>query len=221
MSATPRPRGRPKGTGIDDREALRAVAALLARDPTLRPTTAIHRSGISDPSVVRRLRDKLKAVPPPVTAPARRPGPTPSRGAPRPMRRRQQDKRDKKYVAGESGPVMTFADASPSRQDDVAASSPAPETPPDQAPPRPDPDAAPGAGRGPAAASPLADPQLEALRLAAEAAAAVSRLYLHCMNYATATNPMSLALRSQTVMSQWLAGMLGAPLFPFPGTERK
>ena len=40
----------------------------------------------------------------------------------------------------------------------------------------------------------------------------MSRLYLHCITFAAQTNPMSLALRSQTVMSQWIAGMLTAQM---------
>ncbi len=52
-------RGRPKGTGIDDTGRLREIAAMIADDPELRPTTAIKNIGISDPSVIRRLRDKF------------------------------------------------------------------------------------------------------------------------------------------------------------------
>jgi len=54
---TPR-RGRPKGTGIDDSQVLADIARLISTDPELRPTTAIKSLGISDPSVIRRLRDK-------------------------------------------------------------------------------------------------------------------------------------------------------------------
>jgi hypothetical protein len=55
-------RGRPKGSGLDDAAQLRAIASLLAADPELRPTTAIKNLGISDPSVIRRLRDKYHAA---------------------------------------------------------------------------------------------------------------------------------------------------------------
>jgi hypothetical protein len=55
-------RGRPKGSGIDDRRRLDAIARLIMADPRLRPTTAIRSLGISDPSVIRRLRDKFNAV---------------------------------------------------------------------------------------------------------------------------------------------------------------
>lgn len=57
-------RGRPKGSGIDDRAKLDAIARLIADNPELKPTTAIRTLGISDPSVIRRLRDKFNAVRP-------------------------------------------------------------------------------------------------------------------------------------------------------------
>jgi len=60
MSTTKKRRGRPKGTGIDDRVPLLRIAALMAENPGLKPTTAIRRLGITEPSVIRRLRDKYK-----------------------------------------------------------------------------------------------------------------------------------------------------------------
>lgn len=54
-------RGRPKGTGLNDTAHLRAIAGLLAAQPDLKPTTAIKKLGIDDPSVIRRLRDKYHA----------------------------------------------------------------------------------------------------------------------------------------------------------------
>lgn len=59
MSAERNRRGRPKGTGIDDRMQLQRVAALMAGDPDLKPTTAIKSIGVNDPSIIRRLRDKF------------------------------------------------------------------------------------------------------------------------------------------------------------------
>ena len=59
MSAANARRGRPKGTGIDDSATLREIASLLAADPDLKPTTAIKSLGFSDPSAIRRLRDKF------------------------------------------------------------------------------------------------------------------------------------------------------------------
>lgn len=62
MSTTRAGRGRPKGSGIDDRRSLDAIARLIALNPAMRPTTAIRSLGISDPSVIRRLRDKFSSV---------------------------------------------------------------------------------------------------------------------------------------------------------------
>lgn len=55
-------RGRPKGSGIDDRAILREVATRISADPLLKPTTAIKAAGVSDPSSIRRLRDKFRHV---------------------------------------------------------------------------------------------------------------------------------------------------------------
>lgn len=52
-------RGRPKGSGIDDIEHLHRIAALIADNPDMKPTTAIKAIGITDPSIIRRLRDKF------------------------------------------------------------------------------------------------------------------------------------------------------------------
>lgn len=59
MSDARNRRGRPKGTGIDDRGHLQRIAAMLASDPELKPTTAIKSLGVTDPSIIRRLRDKF------------------------------------------------------------------------------------------------------------------------------------------------------------------
>lgn len=53
-------RGRPRGSGLDDRVQLSRIAELIEADPSLKPTTAIKALGVSDPSTIRRLRDKLK-----------------------------------------------------------------------------------------------------------------------------------------------------------------
>lgn len=54
-------RGRPKGTGVDDKARLEAVTKLLRANPAMRPTTAIKAIGVEDPSAIRRLRDKYSA----------------------------------------------------------------------------------------------------------------------------------------------------------------
>ncbi len=61
MSDEKRSRGRPKGSGIDDRERLLEIGRLIECTPGLKPTTAIRNMGYSDPSTIRRLRDKYNA----------------------------------------------------------------------------------------------------------------------------------------------------------------
>jgi hypothetical protein len=55
-------RGRPKGTGINDRDRLNDIERMIAVNPRLKPTTAIKALGISNPSTIRRLRDKYKVA---------------------------------------------------------------------------------------------------------------------------------------------------------------
>lgn len=55
-------RGRPKGTGLDDRALLQSVIQLVEANPNLKPTTAIKSIGVKDPSAIRRLRDKFHLV---------------------------------------------------------------------------------------------------------------------------------------------------------------
>ena len=62
MSQNRTPRGRPQGSGLDDRARLEAVAQLMAKDKGLKATTAIKATGISDPSAIRRLREKFKEM---------------------------------------------------------------------------------------------------------------------------------------------------------------
>jgi hypothetical protein len=60
MVHIPARRGRPKGTGIDDSDRIFRLAELLRVRPELKTTTAIRLMGFSDPSAIRRLRDKYK-----------------------------------------------------------------------------------------------------------------------------------------------------------------
>ena len=64
--------GRPKGTGLDDRQQLETLAALLVADPKLKPTTAIRALGVKDPSIIRRLREKFRVEQAMLMADARR-----------------------------------------------------------------------------------------------------------------------------------------------------
>jgi hypothetical protein len=59
--AVDRKRGRPKGTGINDHEMLLKIASIMVAHPTKKRTTAIKEVGITNASVVRRLRDKYQA----------------------------------------------------------------------------------------------------------------------------------------------------------------
>jgi hypothetical protein len=61
MKTSEHARGRPKGSGIDDEDLLREIARLSLADPELRPTTAIKRLGHTNPSTIRRVRDKFRA----------------------------------------------------------------------------------------------------------------------------------------------------------------
>lgn len=76
--------GRPKGTGVDDSRQLESLAALLAANPALRPTTAIRALGVEDPSVIRRLRDKFRMDQARLMADARRSFRSNGRALPRP-----------------------------------------------------------------------------------------------------------------------------------------
>lgn len=84
MSSSTNRRGRPKGSGIDDRALLRRIDDMLEADPALKPTTAIKAIGVTDPSTIRRLRDKLK------TGDYRAPCPPPARAAGGPAQVPQQ-----------------------------------------------------------------------------------------------------------------------------------
>lgn len=59
MQTSKRQRGRPKGTGINDRDTLMRIAEIVVANPALKPTTAIKQAGITNPSTIRRLRDKF------------------------------------------------------------------------------------------------------------------------------------------------------------------
>lgn len=57
-----RGRGRPHGTGLNDEKTLEKIADLIARNPSLRPTTAIKRTLHNpDSATIRRLQVKWKA----------------------------------------------------------------------------------------------------------------------------------------------------------------
>ncbi len=55
-----RSRGRPVGTGKDDAPTLARLADFILANPKMRPTTAMKRIDIFDPSVIRRLQGKWR-----------------------------------------------------------------------------------------------------------------------------------------------------------------
>ena len=232
MSETPRRRGRPKGTGIDDSTTLRTITSLLADNADLKPTTAIRRSGVTDPSVVRRLREKLKLVPSapgprsalpplaprrPVTSSVAPMATKPPGKAVEPPRR--VDPVEPLRTLSSDPPRIQEAAAKPSSGAARALAEPAAigiapqQTEPQQPPGTPSGSPAPnGPSPNEAANHPSPDPQLEALRLAADAAGAMSRLYLHCINHAAQTSPITLALSGQAMMSQWFSSLMSAQI---------
>lgn len=64
MTAAKLQRGRPKGSGINDQQKLDEIARLMSADPRMKPTTAIKAIGVTDPSTIRRLRDKFHVAQP-------------------------------------------------------------------------------------------------------------------------------------------------------------
>jgi hypothetical protein len=242
MMDAPRRRGRPKGTGLDDTATLVAIAQLRSVDPDLKPTTAIRKLGITDPSVVRRLRDKLKSddfgTTPHGVANA---GSLTSRSAP-PSGPRKSTLTPQRAV----GPLQTKVTSklplrkqsssktvqapaiTPAAQSKHDVKQPDSNVPPLKAHEQPrrhtidqsatgtiDPPKTNQHAEQPQynvpqpwftlhTTGPAEDPQVEAMRLASEAATAVSRLYLHCLVHAASISPMAMALRAQTMSGQWL-----------------
>ncbi len=72
-------RGRPVGSGIDDRDRLNDLVAIMAANPGMKATSAIRKLGVTNPSMVRRLRDKLKAEQNDASSAPPAPSPEPAR----------------------------------------------------------------------------------------------------------------------------------------------
>ncbi len=124
-SSTPLHRGRPKGTGLDDRAKLRALAEMLAADPQLKPTTAIKNLGVTDPSAIRRLRDKLKEMQSMLEG---------AKGSERAPRSRSIALRAKAEPTYSEEPSLK-ARVSPRRSNELSIASPAPQPPHEPNPP--------------------------------------------------------------------------------------
>jgi len=106
-------RGRPKGSGIDDRPKLREIASIIAQQPEIRPTTAIKLLGENDPSVIRRLRDKFHAMQAELMADIRRPAP--------PVEKPQTERKEAAQAASPAIPVaLQLTAAAPLVQHELA-----------------------------------------------------------------------------------------------------
>ena len=117
MVTTAHPRyGRPKGSGLDDTSQLESIAALLAANPGLKPTTAIRSLGVEDPSVIRRLRDKFRLDQARLMANARRSSHANNRTHARPGPLRLGQRRPLTSVRN---PIPATLDAAP--DNDIAA----------------------------------------------------------------------------------------------------
>jgi hypothetical protein len=59
-------------SGSDERQQLKSVAALLAANPKLKPTSAIRSLGVRDPATIRRLNSRFRIQQSSLMADARR-----------------------------------------------------------------------------------------------------------------------------------------------------
>lgn len=199
-------RGRPVGTGIDDRARLATVAELIAADPTLKPTTAIKSLGVSDPSVIRRLRDKFNLMRgelmAEIEAAARTPAP------PRPAARSKS--------GGEPHPITHRTAAVEARSDRKRARVGEPR---ESAPPQPavalgEPTSEPR----PAPFAPLDAGRLLAswLSLGLRAASAAASAQLALLEHTKDLPHVRIALRQQLAFGEWAMALVAPSPLPSP-----
>ncbi|MBI1386005.1 MAG: hypothetical protein GC150_13955 [Rhizobiales bacterium] len=117
-------RGRPKGSGIDDSEMLAKIAAIMAADPEVKPTTAIKKAGITNPSTIRRLRDKFSQDERKLMKAA---GGKPQRRKAAPAAAKKAAKPAAAPKVAAKAPAAKAAKAAPARK--AAAKAPAPAAP--------------------------------------------------------------------------------------------
>jgi len=175
-------RGRPKGTGVDDAARLAAMAALIAANPGMKPTTAIKALGITNASVIRRLRDKYQHQPEHRVAVAPRPAATD--GA------RQDRRHDVLTLRTQTSAVLRAPLVRPAARD---PQTPPPRTP---APCETKTDEHPAAVTG----APRQDLFAAAFAAGVSAAQAVIHLQFKTMSYALQGSPVACFLRSQEVL---------------------
>lgn len=215
----PPSRGRPKGTGLDDQAVLAKLAALLKADHKLSPTAAIRKAGITNASIIRRLRDKLKTASNPV-APARRAAPAPTAKAKqrKPAGVPPKQPQPRKAAAQRATPAPATRKSEPI-QVSSKASNPTPQpqqaaTPPPSTSAQPPQPAAPTSGLFQNAA---------ALRISLETAAAMARMQRQVFDQTLTATPLGTILRAQSMFAEFIAtAMLGhlALLRP-PAPENK
>ncbi len=221
-------RGRPKGSGLDDTQVLRRIAHVLQTNAGMSPTTAIKQAGINNPSVIRRLRDKLKSdvkprtqktkhvsaaakvatsgakrskLPPvPVTSPRRK---APARRAARPAR---QTAATRQPAAVATPAVEALAVALPT----ALVTPPNPATEPPAAAPLP-----PQTKQE----HPNATKSFDPLRSTLETAAAMARLQRHIFEQSVATSPLGLMLRSHAMFAEFMATAMASHLSMLNGRK--
>jgi hypothetical protein len=181
-------RGRPKGTGLDDAGPLAAIAELIAANPGMKPTTAIKALGITDPSTVRRLRDKyqqrrLPRSEQPAAVGGRHPNPSPVSNVISLPTRSDAPRRS---ATGGNAPT-------PSRTADTAAAD----------------DAAPASDDHPAAQTAPSKPDLFAAAYAASIATAKTAIHLQYKSlwYAFHWSPYACAIRNAEFMRLVLSSL--------------
>lgn len=189
-------RGRPKGTGLDDAGSLAAVAEMIVANPGMKPTTAIKAIGITDPSTVRRLRDKYQQM---IGLEARASG----RSLPRPAAQRSVNN----VIALRSHSVSMRRDAKP--HSPLPASQPA-------APRGGAEDVAPVTEDDPARTPTVAKPDLFAAAFAASVATAKVAIHLHykSMWYAFHWSACACAIRNTEYTRLVLASLTDKDIKP-------
>lgn len=133
MSTTSARYGRPKGSGLDDSRQLESLAALLAANPALKPTTAIRSLGIEEPSTIRRLRDKFRMDQARLMADARRTYHAEGRIAGRPVLVHSTARRPLASIRAPMIAAAAAAATAPALAADTATSLPAAPPAPDKA----------------------------------------------------------------------------------------
>jgi hypothetical protein len=201
-------RGRPKGTGIDDRPILVQISGLLKTNRKLNPTAAIRSIGITDASVVRRLRNKLKQ-PTSVTRTEKKAPTIPKKQ----LRSQKAPASIKKTIRPKAAPLLKKQ--LPPIKSVISPKKPLPKKaklglvqPPKIEPLQPKPEPATNQPNfdKPASAQPETNrSNVDALRLTLETAVAMSRIQRQLFDQAIANTPLGLIYKSQAMFAEFIA----------------